>query len=80
MSALKRVRECMMIGVEEVDIMDPLTPELLKRWGSPTILIDGLDITGTPQGAACNCRIYPGEGSVPTVEEIVNALTTRGEI
>ncbi len=77
MSALNHVREHMMIGVEEVDIMDPRTPEPLKSWGSPTILVDGLDITGAPQGAAGNCRIYPGEGSVPTIDEIVDALVRR---
>lgn len=80
MSALEHVRARLMIGVEEVDIMDPQTPESMQRWGSPTILVDGMDITGATQGAACNCRIYPGKGSVPTIEQIADALRQKIEL
>ncbi|MBI3836629.1 MAG: hypothetical protein HY288_01675 [Planctomycetia bacterium] len=55
------------------------SPEYARRYGSPTILVDGKDVTGTlPQEAANCCRIYPsgqdGFRGVPTVEVIASAL------
>lgn len=56
---------------EEVDFGNPDTPPALRAWGSPTVLVDGLDVTGgTPSGRSC--RIYPG--GAPSVESIVAAL------
>src|SRR5262249_5581173 len=34
------------VPVEEVDTNAPETPERLRGWGSPTILIDGVDVEG----------------------------------
>jgi hypothetical protein len=43
--------------VLEVDVTARETPVHLQGWGSPTILIDGVDIEGvSPSGASC--RIY----------------------
>jgi hypothetical protein len=44
--------------VEEVDTTAPWTPEHLRNWGSPTILINGLDFEGQPIPTAPSCRLY----------------------
>ncbi len=56
---------------EEIDIMDPDTTEDLRSWGSPTILVNGLDVTGFPKGDSVGCRIYPGPERVPNSNEII---------
>jgi hypothetical protein len=61
-------------NVELVDIMSPETPEALRRWGSPTILVDGRDLTGQGPGDAAGCRIYSGPGGLPTTEQIAEFL------
>ena len=41
----------------ELDVTAPTTPEHLRHWGSPTILVDGTDVAhGSPTGASC--RVY----------------------
>jgi mercuric ion transport protein len=62
--------DCGISGHRTVDILDPETPDELRGWGSPTILIDGIDIGGQDQGNGVGCRIYPGEDKVPSVAEI----------
>jgi hypothetical protein len=62
------------IKFQEIDLLAASTTDELKRWGSPTILINGRDITGASPGGACNCRIYQGPGGVPAVQDIVDAL------
>ena len=62
------------VTIKQVDLMNPLTPETMKRWGSPTILFNGKDISGAPPGDANNCRIYSGPGGVLDVSEIITAL------
>jgi len=48
------------VAIEEVDTGSSETPEALRGWGSPTILIDGRDVGGeAPAGAGC--RLYRGE-------------------
>lgn len=59
---------------EEVDLLGSSTPEDLKSWGSPTILIDGNDLVGAEKGAAIGCRVYAGPGKVPTPDEISAAV------
>lgn len=63
------------VSFEEVDLMSGQTPQDLQRWGSPTILLNGRDITGAPPGDACTCRIYASQGGVPTAQEISDAIT-----
>ena len=43
---------------EEVDSAAHDTPDDLRFWGSPTVLVNGVDVAGgTPSGASC--RMYP---------------------
>jgi hypothetical protein len=45
--------------VTEIDVTSAGTPEHLRSWGSPTILVDGVDVAGgVPSGTSC--RLYPG--------------------
>ena len=60
--------------VEHVDIMSPDTAETLRCWGSPTILMDGKELTGQAPGDAAGCRIYPGPGGLPTRSQIAEFL------
>lgn len=55
----------------EWDLMDPGTPEVYKQYGSPTILVDGRDVTGAEGGAsAMACR---ADGA-PSAEAIAAKL------
>jgi mercuric ion transport protein len=60
---------------EEVDVTAPQTPEPLRNWGSPTILLNGADVAGeSPEGPSC--RLYE-DGKlrgVPSDEMIRRAL------
>lgn len=50
------------------------TPEHFRRFGSPTVLVDGMDITGADGGsAAMACR---ADGA-PSVDMIRRALSAR---
>ena len=58
---------------------DAQTPEHLRRFGSPTILVDGRDVAGgEPIDGTGACRIYQDEslqrGGVPSVSMIFAAL------
>ncbi len=63
---------------EEVDVTASGTPEPLRAWGSPTVLVDGRDVAGaTPEGSCC--RLYGAEGpsrGVPSEKLIREALRT----
>lgn len=63
--------------IRHIDLLGAATPRSLRRWGSPTILLNGQDITGASSGDANSCRIYNGPGGVPTVQEIAEALQER---
>lgn len=63
--------------VERIDVLDPRVPLRLRRWGSPTLLIDGEDVAGGSPGEAAACRVYDGPGAVPDAETIVKALHAR---
>lgn len=59
---------------KEWDLMDADTPDWAKQFGSPTILVDGEDVTGEGPGAsAMACR---ADGA-PEVPVIVEALKER---
>ncbi len=68
--------ERMSVTVEEVDVTAAETPEPLRAWGSPTILIDGRDAAGaTPSGSSC--RLYGAAGpsrGVPSETLVRRAL------
>ena len=64
--------------VQEIDVTAADTPEHLRGWGSPTILIDGVDVAGgRPSGSSC--RLYPGSDrpGVPSLDTLRAALATR---
>ncbi len=58
---------------------DPATPDYARHFGSPTILVEGRDVSGVraTDSAVC-CRIYQnadsGNRGVPALADIVNAL------
>lgn len=72
--ALERLQPDCRVGMVEVDLMDPQTPDPIRRWGSPTILINGKDLADEQPGSASNCRIYPGSTRVPSSDEIATAI------
>src|SRR5688572_24287611 len=55
-------------AIEEVDLESPAAPASLRGWGSPTILIDGEEITGAARTTGAACRLYAH--GAPSVEEI----------
>ena len=61
------------IPFEEINIHDPESPEEYRNWPSPSILVDGQDVEGTPETEGAACRIYPG-GRAPRLEKINDAL------
>ena len=61
--------------VTEVDVTSPTAPANLRSWGSPTILVDGVDVAGEQPTESC-CRLY-GDGErrgAPSVALIEAAL------
>ncbi len=63
--------QCEIEDYEEVDILRPDVSNELRKWGSPTILINGADVSGRPKGDGIGCRIYPGEARVPSPTTII---------
>lgn len=65
--ALQRALEAagLPTSFEKLDVCAATTPAALREWGSPTILVDGVDVGGerSPMGAAC--RLYRRKG-LPT--------------
>ena len=79
--ALHALREAMdaehiTTAIDEVDVSRDDAPASIRGWGSPTILIDGVDVGGesAPQGSSC-CRLY--RGGYPSVAAIRARLTAR---
>jgi hypothetical protein len=55
------------------------SPDYARQYGSPTILVDGKDVTGAlPQEGDDSCRVYPsprdGFQRVPTVDVIASTV------
>lgn len=61
------------VHYEDVDVMDHGTPEALKGWGSPTILVNGADVAGGKPSDQTSCRIYEN-GTAPDSDQIAIAL------
>jgi hypothetical protein len=61
---------------------DPERPERARGYGSPTILVEGQDVSGAGQlDGTAGCRVYAtteGLRGVPTAEEIAAALKSPG--
>lgn len=64
---------------QEWDIGAAGTPENLRNYGSPTILVDGKDVSGdspSPEGDCC--RVYAtkvGYDLAPSLKQIADALS-----
>ena len=83
-AARAAVRRCLeaadlALELEEVDTGSPKAPEALRAWGSPTVLVDGIDVGGEPAPTGTSCRLYdnPDNRGVPSDAAIGAAL--RGE-
>ena len=76
----RALADCEISAYEEIDILAADTPEALKGWGSPTILVNGLDVTGQPKGNSASCRIYPGPQRVPDSAKIVSSIKQASRI
>ena len=65
-------------AIEEVDTTSNDTPEPLRAWGSPTILINGTDIEGLSAHDNASCRLYRDTSGrltgIPPEETIRSAL------
>jgi mercuric ion transport protein len=61
----------------EVDVTSENAPEHTRGYGSPSILVDGREVTGAQPGDGSSCRIYIGSETpgVPPLHAIVAALT-----
>lgn len=44
--------------IEEVNTSSPYTPESLRGWGSPTVMVDGEDAGGQATPTGPSCRLY----------------------
>lgn len=53
-------------------------PAHVRGFGSPTVLVDGVDVGGATAEAEDCCRVYGGDG-VPAVELIAEALLRAGQ-
>jgi hypothetical protein len=49
-------------AIEEVDVTAADTPEHLREWGSPTILINDVDVGGESGPSGSSCRLYEAGG------------------
>ena len=63
---------------------DPASPERVRGYGSPTILVDGRDIARADKGNAASCRLYRqpdgSMGGVPSLEMITDAEYQRAVV
>ena len=67
---------CGLEEYEEIDILGPSAGWTARR-GTPTILLNGADITGRPKGDRVSCRIYPGSEGVPDRAEIEASIREK---
>lgn len=58
---------------KEHQIGSPEAPDRVRGFGSPTILVDGVDVGGLSAGAEDCCRVYES-GGAPSVEVIAEAI------
>lgn len=59
---------------EEINILDAATPNELKGWGSPTILVEGEDLTRNAKGEGVGCRVYNTPNGVPSPQTIAKRI------
>lgn len=60
----------------EIDVTVESAPAHARGYGSPTILVDGKDVTGAVPGDGSSCRIYADSDvrGAPPLDAIVAAL------
>ena len=66
--------------IEEVDTTSPGTPQALRGWSSPTILVDGRDVGGEIAPSGGGCRLYrheDGELRGAPEESVLDAALRR---
>ena len=63
-------------AIEEIDTTAEATPEGLRGWGSPTVLIDGEDVAGASPTCGASCRLYRGADGEPSGAPSVSLLVT----
>lgn len=73
-SLQQALREIGLDRYEEIDLLAEETAADMRGWGSPTILIDGEDLTGAPKGNDVGCRVYPGPDRVPSAAAIAERI------
>lgn len=59
----------------EWDTTSADTPESLRGYGSPTVLVDGADVTGGAGGSGVGCVV----AGAPRAEVILTALNRKAE-
>ncbi len=68
---------------QEWERSDAASPDYVKKYGSPTILIDGKDVGGALPGDGKSCRVYTDSdgnlSGVPSPEAIASALSKAKE-
>ncbi len=76
---LNRVKKAIE-GLEDVELVEKLveTAEVARAVGfrgSPTVLINGVDLEGLPEpfNPSLSCRIYPN--GLPTIEQICSIIS-----
>ena len=83
-AARDRLLEALVIAgvaadIEEIDTTSEATPDGLRGWGSPTVLVNGEDVAGEKPSGSANCRLYRGAGGersgAPSVSLLVTFLT-----
>jgi len=64
--------------IEAVNLADLVAGDPRRGWGSPTVLVDGVDLFGKtrPADEGMSCRIYP-DGKAPSTEQIAARLKSR---
>lgn len=74
--------DCGLAGYEEIDLLDSRTPYEFRGWGSPTILVDGADVTGAPRGDQLGCRVYSTPDHLPERRAVIAAIeaATKREV
>lgn len=59
---------------------DAAAPAYVARFGSPTVLVEGRDVSASPASSADCCRVYPSEEGfdrAPSVETLIAALSRQ---
>ncbi len=56
----------------------PTAPAYVRRYGSPTVLVDGQDVLASPASMADSCRVYASDDGfdrAPSVQALIDALS-----